>query len=71
MTDVNILWIALILYMLGMAYSYMFDKRLMMLVAVLWFVPVFVVDNTLIIVFCCIMFIAQITIPLMNKEEDF
>lgn len=71
MTDINILWITLVLYIIGMVYSYYYDKRMIMFISVLWFVPVFLIQNTIIIVFCIVMFLLHVIIPIQNKGDDF
>ena len=64
MTNIEILWIALVLYVIGVYISYKFYKQLFMLVGILWLIPVTLVDNNIIKIFSVIMFLAHIIIPL-------
>lgn len=72
MTDLNILLITLIMYILAV---YLYLKfRINWILAptiILWFVPIFIVDNLFIVIFSVIMIIITIVIAFFNKEEDY
>jgi len=71
LTTTNILVIALIIYVIGLIVSYIFKQRWLMLASsVLWFVPIFLVDNTFIVVFSIIMIVAQIVIVAFSSKGD-
>ena len=71
LTTINILVIALIIYVIGLIVSYIFKQRWLMLASsVLWFVPIFLVDNTFIVVFSIIMIVAQIVIVAFSSKGD-
>lgn len=67
MSSIEILWIALILYIIGIYISYRFYHQLFMLVGILWFIPLSIIDNGIIKVFSVIMFLVHIIIPLSNN----
>ena len=73
MTDMNILLIALILYILSIFMAIKFRiKWVLIATSLLWFVPIFLVDNIFVKIFSVIMIIATITITFFNdREEDF
>lgn len=73
MTNTEILWIALILYVIGVYISYRFYNQLFMLVGILWLIPLSLVDNGIVKVFSVIMFLTHIIIPLGNNlgGDDF
>lgn len=70
MTNTEILWIALILYVIGVYISYRFYNQLFMLVGILWLIPLSLVDNGIIKVFSVIMFLVHIIIPLSNNLSN-
>ena len=71
LTTINILLIALIIYVIGLIVSYIFKQRWLMLASsVLWFVPIFLVNNTFIVVFSIIMIVAQIVIVAFSSKGD-
>lgn len=70
-TDINILWIALTCYLLGLGYALFIDKKAIMFISILWFIPVLIIDNLIIIVFSIIMFILHIIIPMESKGDEF
>jgi len=71
LTTINILIIALIIYVIGLIVSYIFKQRWLMLASsVLWFVPIFLVNNTFIVVFSIIMIVAQIVIVAFSSKGD-
>ena len=72
MTDMNILLIALILYMLSIfIYSKFRIKWVLIATILLWFVPIFLVENIFIKIFCVIMIIVTITITFFDEREEF
>jgi hypothetical protein len=72
MTDMNILLIALILYVLSIfIYSKFRIKWVLIATILLWFVPIFLVENMFIKIFCVIMIIVTITITFFNEREEF
>ena len=73
MTDMNILLITLVMYILSIVISLKFRIKWVLIATILlWFVPVFLVDNLFIRIFCVIMIIATITITFFSeREEDF
>ena len=72
MTELNILLVTLIMYIIAI---YLYRKfRINWILAptiVLWFVPIFIVDNLFIVIFSVIMIIITIVIAFFNKEEDY
>ena len=74
MTNIEILWIALVLYIIGVYISYRFYHQLFMLVSILWLIPLTLIDNNIVKVFSVIMLLAHIIIPLSNNlsgGDDF
>ena len=74
MTNIEILWIALVLYIIGVYISYKFYHQLFMLVSILWLIPLTLIDNNIVKVFSVIMFLVHIIIPLSNNlsgGDDF
>jgi len=73
MTEMNILLITLIMYILSIFIATKFRLKWVLIATVLlWFVPIFLVDNLFIRIFCVIMIIATIVITFFNdREEDF
>ena len=72
MTDMNILLIALILYVLSIfIYSKFRIKWVLIATVLLWFVPIFLVENLFIKIFCVIMIIVTITITFFDEREEF
>ena len=72
MTDMNILLITLIMYIITI-YLYLKFRINWILVPtiLLWFVPIFIVDNLFIVIFSVIMIIITIVIAFFNKEEEY
>jgi len=72
MTELNILLITLIMYIIAI---YLYRKfRINWILAptiILWFVPIFLVENLFIVIFCVIMIIITIVIAFFNKEEEY
>lgn len=69
MTNIEILWVALVLYIIGIYISYRFYHQLFMLVGILWFIPLTLIDNNIIKIFSVIMFLVHIIIPLSNNLD--
>lgn len=73
MTDMNILLIALIMYIITMFLYFKFRVNWFLAPTILlWFVPIFIVDNLFIKIFSVIMIIISIVITLfINEREEF
>ena len=72
MSDMNILLIALILYILSIISYFKFGiKWILIATILLWFVPIFLIENLFIQIFCVIMIIATITITFFNEREEY
>jgi len=71
MTDMNILLVALILYILSIFIYFKFRIKWVLIATVLlWFVPIFLVENLFIKIFCVIMIIVTITITFFGEREE-
>ena len=71
METLDILLITLIMYAIGLFISLKYNlKWLLIGTTVLWFVPIFLVDNIFIVVFSVIMIIGTFIITFFNKEES-
>ncbi len=71
MEVMDILLITLILYMLALFLYFRFRINWILLPTILlWLVPIFALDNLLIIVFCVVMIIITIAIALFNGEKE-
>ena len=71
MTDKNILMITLIMYILSIFIFFKFRLKWILIATILlWFVPIFLVDNLFIRIFCVIMIIATITITFFSEREE-
>jgi len=72
MTDMNILLITLVMYILSIVISLKFRIKWVLIATILlWFVPLILIDNLFIRIFCVIMIIATITITFFNEREEF
>ena len=72
MTEMNILLITLIMYIISIFMAIKFRiKWVLIATMLLWFVPIFLVDNLFIRIFCVIMIIVTITITFFNEREEF
>lgn len=73
MTEMEILLITLIMYVLSIFIYVKFRLKWILIATILlWFVPLFLIDNLFIRIFCVIMIIATITITFFSdREEDF
>lgn len=71
METLDILLITLIMYAIGLFISLKYNlKWLLIATTVLWFVPIFLVENIFIVVFSVIMIIGTFIITFFNKEES-
>src|SRR5690554_3623748 len=71
-TDMDILLIALIMYIITLFLYFKFKVSWFLTPTILlWFVPIFIVDNLFIKIFSVIMIIISIVITLFNGEEDY
>ena len=73
MSEMNILLITLIMYILSIFISIKFRLKWVLIATILlWFVPIFLVENLFIKIFCVIMIIVTITITFFgDREEEF
>ena len=71
MTDKNILLITLIMYLLTIFVYFKFKLKWILIATILlWFVPLFLINNLFIRIFCIIMIIATITITFFSEREE-
>ena len=71
MTEMNILLITLIMYILSIIIATKFKLKWVLIATILlWFVPIFLVENLFIRIFCVIMIIATIVITFFNDREE-
>ena len=72
MTEMNILLIALIMYIITMYLYFKFKVNWFLVPTILlWFIPIFLIDNLFIKIFSVIMIIITIVIVFFNGEEDY
>ena len=72
MSEMNILLITLIMYIITMFLYFKFRINWILVSTILlWFVPIFLVENLFIKIFCVIMIIATITISFFNEREEY
>jgi len=72
LTDMNILLIALIMYIITMFLYFKFKVNWFLAPTILlWFVPIFIIDDIFIRIFSVIMIIVSIVITFFNGEEDY
>ena len=72
MTGMEILLITLIMYMLSIFIYFKFRLKWVLIATILlWFVPIFLVENLFIKIFCVIMIIVTITITFFSEREEF
>jgi hypothetical protein len=72
--DTNtILFIAFVMYTIGLLIAIKFDLFYLLFVSILWLVPVFLVDNEIIVLFSVIMLILHVVISIYSKKggNDF
>jgi len=72
MTDLNILLITLIMYIIAVFLYFKFRINWILTPTILlWFVPIFIIENLFIVIFSVIMIIITIFIAFFNNEEDY
>lgn len=72
MSEMNILLITLIMYVITMFIYFKFRINWILVSTILlWFVPIFLVENLFIKIFSVIMIIATITITFFNEREEY
>jgi len=72
LTEMNILLIALIMYIITLFLYFKFKVSWFLAPSILlWLVPFFIVDNLFIRIFSVIMIIISIVITLYNDREEF
>ena len=72
LTEMNILLIALIMYIITMFLYFKFKVNWFLVPTILlWFIPIFLIDNLFIKIFSVIMIIITIVIVFFNGEEDY
>jgi hypothetical protein len=71
--ELDILLITLIMYILSIIIYFKFNlKWVLIATTLLWFVPIFLVENLFVKIFCVIMIMATITITFFSdREEEF
>ena len=69
-TNTQLLLFLLVIYLIILYLSVKFDKRIMFLASIIWFIPITWTDNMLLIVVFVIMFLLHITIPLNSLRGD-
>ena len=71
MSEMNILLITLVMYILSIVISLKFRIKWVLIATILlWFVPLILIDNLFIRIFCVIMIIATITITFFDEREE-
>ena len=72
MTEMNILLITLIMYIITIYLYFKFKINWLLAPTILlWFVPIFLIDNIFLRIFSVVMIITTITITFFNGEEDY
>lgn len=72
MTDLNILLVTLIMYIITIYLYLKFRINWILTPTILlWFVPIFTIENLFIVIFSVIMIIITIVIVFFNNEEDY
>lgn len=72
LTEMNILLIALIMYIITLFLYFKFKVSWFLMPSILlWFIPIFIVDNLFIKIFSVIMIIITIVITFFNDREEF
>ena len=69
-TNNQILLFLLVIYLIILYLSVKFDKRIMFIASIIWFIPITWIDNILLITVFVIMFLLHITIPLNSLRGD-
>lgn len=72
LTEMNILLIALIMYIITLFLYFKFKVSWFLMPSILlWFIPIFIIDNLFIKIFSVIMIIITIVITFFNDREEF
>ena len=71
MSDNIILLSTLILYILGLCIANKYDKFYLVFTSILFFVPIYIINQPIINIFSIIMFIIHIVIPLGSGGNNF
>ena len=72
MSEMNILLITLIMYIITIFIYFKFRVNWILVSTILlWFVPIFLIENLFIKIFSVIMIIATITITFFNEREEY
>lgn len=72
MSEMNILLITLIMYIITIFIYFKFRINWILVSTILlWFVPIFLIENLFIKIFSVIMIIATITITFFNEREEY
>lgn len=69
-TNNQILLFLLVIYLIILYLSVKFDRRIMFIASIIWFIPITWIDNILLITVFVIMFLLHITIPLNSLRGD-
>lgn len=69
-TNNQILLFLLVIYLIILYLSVKFDKRIMFIASIIWFIPITWINNILLITVFVIMFLLHITIPLNSLRGD-
>lgn len=73
MSEQTLLLVALIMYLISIYIARKFDMKVLMFSAILWFVPITVLDNMFLIIFSVIMLILHVlySMGVFNRDGDF
>ena len=73
MSNQTLLLITLIMYLISLYVARKFDMKVLMFSAILWFVPITVLENMFLIVFSVIMMILHViySLEVFGNNEDF
>lgn len=73
MSEQTLLLVTLIMYLISIYIARKFDMKVLMFSAILWFVPITVLDNMFLIVFSVIMLILHVlySMGVFNRDGDF
>ena len=73
MSEQTLLLVTLIMYLISIYIARKFDMKVLMFSAILWFVPITVLDNMFLIIFSVIMLILHVlySMGVFNKDGDF
>lgn len=71
-TELNVLYIALVIYILVMGFAITFRiKWVIMIAGLLWFVPIFIVPNTFITIVSVTMLSGHALLGITGETDDF